>query len=345
MTTTVPVPRRGTTEQAGLPAPLLRVTDLHTEFPTEAGAIHAVNGVHLTVAEGEIVGLVGETGSGKSVTARSILGLLPSPGRVVRGRIEFRGQDLVAADERSRRAVRGSGMGLIPQNPWGALNPVKSLETQFRNVIRAHRRASRKECREIAAAMLDRVGIPDPGRVLDGYAHQLSGGMAQRTVIAMALVLNPRLLIADEPTTGLDVTVQRQVLDLVAEIVERDRRAMLLVTHDLGVVAQYCHRVQVMYGGRIVESGPVTEVLRHPSHPYTAALLRAVPQRGKALAALPGFVPDLLNPPVGCAFAERCPEVMPTCTTHRPEVRAADADRTLACHLEEGVRSDAAAAS
>jgi oligopeptide/dipeptide ABC transporter ATP-binding protein len=326
-------------------APLLDVRDLHTRFATKAGPVHAVNGVSFTVADGELVGLVGETGCGKSVTARSILDLVTPPGRIESGEVRFRGRDLRAVDARARDAVRGTGMGFIPQNPWGALNPVFSIDRQFRNVLRAHdRKKSRRECHEIALEMLRRVGIGAPEWVLKGHAHQLSGGMAQRVVIALSLALGPDLVIADEPTTGLDVTIQRQVLDLIVEALRAEHRAMLLVTHDLGVVAQYCDRVIVMYAGRVVESGRVDEVFASPAHPYTAALIGSVPRPGRELVSLRGSVPNLVAYPDGCVFAARCPRVHDPCASVVPETTRRGDDHDYACHLPGGVTEHAAAA-
>jgi peptide/nickel transport system ATP-binding protein len=325
---------------------LLEVRGLRTEFKTRAGIVHAVNGVSLEVAEGELVGLVGETGCGKSVTARSILSLVNPPGRIVAGEVHLGGQDLLKASHRELNSVRGSGIGFIPQNPWGALNPVLSIERQFRNIIRAHSgRTSRKECWDIGLDMLRRVGVQGAERVLKGYAHELSGGMAQRVVIALALVLSPKLVIADEPTTGLDVTIQRQILDLIMELLERDRRSMLLVTHDLGIVAQYCHRVIVMYAGKIVESGPVNEVMIAPAHPYTRALLGAIPRPGQQLTTLGGRLPDLVDYPAGCAFRARCAFAHDRCTEVEPDLRELPAETKLACHLPEGVSAHVAAAT
>jgi oligopeptide/dipeptide ABC transporter ATP-binding protein len=328
---------------AGGRATLLSVSDLRTEFKTRRGIVHAVNGVEFDIGEGELVGLVGETGCGKSVTARSIISLVTAPGRVVGGDVRFDGRDMRAARGRELRRIRGNGVAFIPQNPWGALNPVISIERQFRNVIRAHDgRVSRRECWVRANEMLERVGIQGPDRVLKGYAHELSGGMAQRVVIGLALVLNPRLVIADEPTTGLDVTIQRQILDLIMELLERDRRAMLLVTHDLGIVAQYCHRVIVMYAGKVVESGLVNEVMLQPAHPYTRALLGAIPRPGQELTTLRGRVPDLIDYPTGCPFRARCDFASEVCEQEEPMLRDLSSATRVACHLPEGVSAHVA---
>jgi oligopeptide/dipeptide ABC transporter ATP-binding protein len=334
-----------TTEQtaASTTGALLQVRGLRTEFKTRRGVVHAVNGVELEVGAGELVGLVGETGCGKSVTARSIISLVTPPGRIVAGEVRFDGRDMRAARARELRRIRGTGVGFIPQNPWGALNPVLSIERQFRNVLRAHSgRVSRKKCWDTAIEMLERVGIQGPERVLRGYAHELSGGMAQRVVIALALVLNPRLVIADEPTTGLDVTIQRQILDLITELLHRDQRAMLLVTHDLGIVAQYCNRVIVMYAGKVVESGTVDQVMTAPAHPYTRALLGAIPRPGHELTTLRGRVPDLIEYPAGCPFRARCDFAMDTCAQVEPVLRPVHSAVNLACHLPEGVSAHVA---
>ena len=322
--------------------PLLEVKNLHTRFTTHRGLVRAVNGISFEIREGELVGLVGETGCGKSVTARSVLGLIRPPGRIVEGEINFEGNNLRDLSRREFRNLRGTGISFVPQNPWGALNPILRIERQFRNVIRAHTNASKQECWDMSLAMLESVGIQGPERILKGYAHQLSGGMAQRVVMAIALVLNPRLVIADEPTTGLDVTIQRQILDMVMELLERDRRAMLLVTHDLGVVAQYCHRVIVMYAGKIVESGPVSEVFVSRSHPYTQALLAAIPRPGHDLVSLRGRVPSLVDYPTGCPFKDRCDHAFEPCEGTEPLLREQSVDRRFACHLEKGVTQSGA---
>jgi peptide/nickel transport system ATP-binding protein len=313
------------------PSPLLSVAELKVEFVTKLGTVKAVNGISFGVSEGEIVGLVGETGCGKSATARAMIGLLRRPGRVVHGTIEFDGAKVLSLPPKALRRIRGPGLGFVPQNPFGSLNGTLRIERQFRNVFRAHGDASRAEIRSASIKTLDDVGIPDPERILRGYAHELSGGMAQRVVIALALSLNPKLLIADEPTTGLDLTIQRQILDLLHQLVTVQGRSMLLVSHDLGVVAQYCSRVLVMYAGVIVESGPVREVLKTPAHPYTRALLAAVPRRGKSLRGLPGSVPDPIDYPVGCPFYDRCEfRADPRCATQAPPLRKIGPDHWVA---------------
>jgi oligopeptide/dipeptide ABC transporter ATP-binding protein len=336
-------------DPAGTPrtvTPLLEVRGLTTEFRTREGTVHAVNGVDFSVAPSRIVGVVGESGCGKSVTVRSLLGLVRPPGRVTRGEARFEGQDLLAMSGRERRRMRGSRIGFVAQNPFGALNPVLRIRRQFANVIGAHRDVGRDEARRMAHEMLDAVGIPDPAGVLDGHAHQLSGGMAQRVVLAMALVLDPRLVIADEPTTALDVTIQRQILDLLSEQVRDRDRAMLIVTHDLGVVAQYCEDVVVMYAGKVVETGPVEAVFAAPAHPYTSALLAAVPRRGEPLHGLGGRLPDLIDYPRGCPYRERCPLAFEPCAEQHPPLEPVeDLRRRAACHADpEEVMAGAAVA-
>jgi len=313
------------------------VRELETQFVTRRGTVRAVNGVSFQIATGELVGLVGETGSGKSATVRSIIGLVRKPGRVVGGEVRFLDEDLLTLPAGRLRKIRGSRISFIPQNPFAALHPVLKLDRQFENVIRAHKDVSRGECFDLAQQVLQRLAIPDPARVLGGYAHELSGGMAQRVVIGIALVLDPDLVIADEPTTGLDVTVQRQILDLIVELLADDRRAMLLVTHDLGVVAQYCHRVIVMYAGTVVESGPVDAVFRQPAHPYTRALLDAVPQPNKPLQILRGSIPSLIDYPRGCPFHDRCAFAFARCGEETPHLGRLNNSREYACHLPQGL--------
>jgi peptide/nickel transport system ATP-binding protein len=312
----------------------LHVRDIETRFRTTAGEVHAVNGVSFDVGDGELVGIVGESGSGKSVTINSILGLIRTSGTITSGTATFGGRDLIAMRSRYLRKIRGAEIGFIAQNPFGALNPVLRLSRQFENVVRAHRRLDRKEIRRQALAMLGHVGIHQPERVLDGYAHELSGGMAQRVVIALALMLDPTLVVADEPTTALDVTVQKQILDLISTLVRERERSMLIITHDLGVVANYCDRVVVMYCGRVMEDGPVREVFRRPYHPYALALLRSVPRAGQALQTLGGKLPKLNAQPVGCLFRDRCPYRMDVCDRVIPPLREVSPGRKVACHLD-----------
>ncbi len=332
---------RPTTQERGANATsaetLLDVRDLETKFFTPHGVVNAVNGVSFQVDRGELVGLVGETGCGKSVTVRAILGLVRPPGRITGGSCIFDGRDLPTLKRGELRSLRGSQIGFVPQNPWGALNPVLRIDRQMRNVLTAHSKTSHEECWEMSVAALKDVGIGGPERVLKGYAHQLSGGMAQRVVFSMALLLNPQLVIADEPTTGLDVTIQRQILELIHALLAREGRAMLLVTHDLGVVAQYCHRVVVMYAGRVVEVGPVVEVFSQPAHPYTKALLEAVPRPGESLRILRGDVPNLMQELTGCVFAPRCEFAHLVDSEQIPELRQLSPDRLVACHLPTGV--------
>ena len=317
---------------------LLSVKDLAVEFVGHKSTVHAVNGVNLRVNAGEIVGIVGESGCGKSTAVKGILGLLQAPGKVTGGTAELAGHgDLLAMKNKDLRKVRGASVGYVAQNPFGSLNPIYSIGEQFRNILRAHGQpSSKKVARERAHAMLTSVGIAGPDRVLDGYAHQLSGGMAQRVVIAMAMLLEPELIIADEPTTGLDVTVQRQILDLIRDRVIDSTRGILLVTHDLGVIAQYCHRVVVMYAGKVVEAGSVYTVFGDPAHPYTSALLGAIPRPGHELTRLRGSVPDLRVIPADCSFRPRCTRAFDECSVS-PQLREIGTDHLVACHLSERV--------
>lgn len=276
---------KGPTEPTETAPTVLEVAGLDVTIDTPEGSVHPVRGVDLDVHRGEIVGIVGESGCGKSTTVKGILNLLGPTSTVTAERVRLGGDtDLVAAKPRRMREVRGNRIGFVAQNPFGSLNPIYSIERQFRELHRAHgRKLRRAENRKVALDMLKSVGIVDPLRVLDGYAHQLSGGMAQRVVIALANALSPELLIADEPTTGLDATVQAQIMDLMARVVAEEQRAMLLVTHDLGVIAQYCHRVIVMYDGLVVERGDVIDVMVNPQHDYTTKLIGSVPKTGEKL--------------------------------------------------------------
>ena len=313
---------------------MLRVSDLSVEFVTKQGTVYAVNDVNFEVPKGSIVGIVGETGSGKSTLLRSIIRLVRSPGNIVKGSVFLDDRDLMSLSTKELRAVRGSRIGFIGQNPFGALNPVLSIETQFRNVIKAHGRTSRKAARETALEQLRAVGIAGPERVLDGYPHELSGGMVQRVVIALALILGADLLLADEPTTSLDVTVQRQILNLIRDLVLSDGSSMLLVTHDLGVVAQHCETVLVMYAGKIVETGPVNVVFSQPAHPYTVGLLQSVPDPQKQSAGIPGVPPRPLDYPQGCPFRFRCAFAFDRCQEEPPTLRSIAPFREVSCHLD-----------
>jgi oligopeptide/dipeptide ABC transporter ATP-binding protein len=311
---------------------LLALRDLTVHFDTDEGVVQAVDGAALRIAPGEVVGLVGESGSGKSVTALAILGLLRPPARVVSGRIEFDGRDLRGLSEEDLRAVRGSQISMVFQSPRTSLNPVLPVGHQIERLLARHGGADRGPARERAVAMLREVGIAEPERRAGQYAHQLSGGMCQRVMIAMALATSPRLLIADEPTTGLDVSIAAQILELLRELGRRTGAAILLITHDLGVVARLCDRVVVMHAGQTVEWAAVRGLFHAPAHPYTRALLRSIPRIDGAGAMEPiaGSVPSLLAPPPGCRFAPRCPLRQAECAAAIP-VRTIGADHAVAC--------------
>lgn len=303
---------------------VLRVQDLRTEFRTRRGVVRAVNGVSFDIHRGEIVGLVGESGSGKSVTALSILRLVPSPnGRIVSGKILFEGRDLLSLSPRELRRVRGAGISMILQDPLTSLNPVYSVGNQIGEAFRVHdlNRDSTETLLRRVVAMLRRVGIPSPEVRMHHYPHQLSGGMRQRVVAAIALASSPKLLIADEPTTALDVTIQAQFLDLLRTLREADGLSILFITHDLGIVAQLCDRVVVMYAGIVVETGPVRRIFKEPAHPYTDGLIRSVPtlRRGGArLFQIEGQPPDLTRLSSGCPFAPRCQRARDLCEEAAP---------------------------
>jgi len=301
--------------------------------------VRAVNSVSFEVAAGETLAIVGESGSGKSVTALSILRLIPEPGRIENGRILFEGRDLLALDEAGIRAVRGNRIAMIFQEPMSSLNPVLTIGRQVAEPLRLHRRLKRREALDQAVDLLRSVAIPDAEKRLGDYPHQFSGGMRQRAMIAMALACHPRLLIADEPTTALDVTVQAQILELLKERTRETDSALILITHDLGVVARYADRVAVMYGGRIVESGPAGALYADPRHPYTQGLLRSVPRlegdTGGRLASIEGQPPDLSALPVGCAFEPRCPNAHERCLEAPPPLVAHGAARAWACYRAE----------
>lgn len=309
---------------------LLEVRDLQTHFFTREGVVRAVDGVSFSVETGKTLGIVGESGCGKSVTALSIMGLIPQPpARIVNGTIVFDGRDLTKLSNRQLEDVRGRQIAMIFQDPMTSLNPTLTIGTQLTETIRRHLGLARDEARRRAVELLEEVHIPNARQRLDDYPHRFSGGMRQRVMIAIALSCNPRLLIADEPTTALDVTVQAGILDLLDELRAEHEMAMILITHDMGVIAEAADDVAVMYAGQIVEHAPVEEVFYRPEHPYTEALLGALPQledegvRERRLTAIPGRPPDLIDPPQACRFAPRCPHagLGDTCTTEPPELR------------------------
>lgn len=304
-------------------APLLDIDDLHVTFRQKGRRdVHAVDGVSLQVAAGETVGLVGESGCGKSVTSLAVMGLLPKRGVQVSGGVTFDGRDLLTLGDEEMRALRGRDIAMVFQDPMSSLNPVVPIGRQVTEVLHRHRGLSGEASRTEAAGLLARVGIPDPARRLRDYPHQLSGGMRQRALIAMALACQPRLLIADEPTTALDVTIQAQILELLKELVAGSGTALVMITHDLGVVAGLCDTVHVMYAGRVVESADRYELFAHPRHPYTGGLLASVPRldspRGMPLHPIPGSPRDTLPWTEGCAFAPRCGNVTEVCRTSPP---------------------------
>lgn len=316
---------------------LLSVRDLRVTFQRSGEKpFVAVDGVSFDVRPGETVGLVGESGCGKSVTSLAIMGLLPRRGVAVEGEVNFQGTNLLTQPAEKMRDRRGRDLGMIFQDPLSSLNPVISIGIQVTEVLERHRGLSRKAAMPIARDMLDKVGIPDPDRRLKDYPHQLSGGMRQRALIAMALACQPRLLIADEPTTALDVTIQAQILALLKELVQDTGTALVMITHDLGVVAGLCDRVNVLYGGKIVERGDRHPLFATPRHPYTAGLLASIPRldapRGERLTPIPGSVSDNLPWDHACAFAPRCPNALEVCREVRPELLDDDGDRALRCH-------------
>jgi peptide/nickel transport system ATP-binding protein len=321
-------------------APTLQVEDLHTHFLTKIGTARAVDGVSFTVDKGEIMGLVGESGSGKSVTGFSLINLVDPPGEVISGRILFKGEDLVQAPEERMQKLRGNNIAMIFQDPMMTLNPVLRIDTQMIETIKAHNpQVSKKEARQRSRDALGQVGIPSPDERLKSYPHQFSGGMRQRVAIAIALLNKPDLIIADEPTTALDVTIQGQILFEVQKLCRETGTALIWITHDLAVVAGLADKICVMYAGRIVEQGSLDEVLDRPVHPYTRGLLGSVPghnTRGHRLYQIPGMTPSLLNLPQGCAFQDRCPKADGACK-EQPEIEQPVPGRLVRCfhpHME-----------
>ena len=320
---------------------LLSVRDLQIHFASRSGVNRAVDGLSFSVEAGEALAIVGESGCGKSVTSMSILRLLPTPPGKIEGVVEFRGENLLRASERRMRSLRGGEIGMIFQEPMTSLNPVFTIGQQIGEAVRIHEGASRAQARARAIEMLTLVGIPSPERRVDDYPHQLSGGMRQRAMIAMALACNPALLIADEPTTALDVTIQAQILELMQDLRRKVGSAVMLITHDLGVVAEFAERVLVMYAGRKVEEASVKDLFRTPRHPYTTGLLGAVPRLGSSLAPgaaprlaeIPGRVPDLTQPQQGCVFADRCPLAQDVCRRIDPALELKASAHLAACHF------------
>ena len=316
---------------------LLEVSNLTTVFDTPRGPVAAVDDVSFEIEAGETLGLVGESGSGKSVTALSIIRLVQPPGRVAGGRIVFNGQDLLTLDEKAMRSVRGAGIALIFQEPMTALNPVFRVGDQIAETLLVHGRANRREAKAKAIELLRAVRIPDPASRVNDYPHQLSGGMRQRVLIAISLACQPSLVIADEPTTALDVTIQAEILDLLREMKRAMNLSLLLITHDLGVIAETADRVAVMYAGRIVEMAPVRAIFRNPAHPYTRGLLASMPggSPGQRLRAIDGSVPLLGSLPPGCSFNPRCPDRFEPCTAAPPPDYPAGPEQTAKCYLHD----------
>jgi oligopeptide/dipeptide ABC transporter ATP-binding protein len=325
---------------------LLQVEDLHTQFFTSRGVVHAVDGVTFHIDQGETLGVVGESGCGKTMTALSILRLLPDPGRITSGRILFRGQDVTKMDADAIREFRGNDVSMIFQDPMTSLNPVTKVGPQIQEAMTAHNRFTPEQAKTRVVELLRRVRVPAAERRVDDYPHQFSGGMRQRAMIAMGLANEPALLIADEPTTALDVTVQAQIISLMKQLNRELGTAMMLITHNMALVASLCQRVIVMYAGRIVEEGPVEQIFQSPQHPYTWSLLRSVPRVDEArkdrLVSIRGLPPDLVNPPPGCKFHPRCPFVIDHCKTEEPALAEVAANQVARCWvLMRNVSSEA----
>jgi oligopeptide/dipeptide ABC transporter ATP-binding protein len=318
-----------------LSEPLLQVRDLYTQFFTDDGVVQAVNGLNFDLYEGESLGIVGESGSGKSMTALSIMGLVPEPGRVTRGEIRFRGTDLLRVRAEDMRDIRGRDIAMIFQDPLSSLNPVLKNGFQIEEAVLAHRQLPRSQTRARAVELLKKVRVPAPATRARDYPHQLSGGMRQRTMIAMGLANDPAMLIADEPTTALDVTVQAQILELLRDLNRELNTAIIMITHNMGVVAGLCDRVLVMYAGQIVEEGPVEQIFERPQHPYTWALLRSMPRvdalRHERLRSIEGLPPDMISPPQGCRFHPRCPFRVDRCFRESPPLEEVAERQRAAC--------------
>jgi oligopeptide transport system ATP-binding protein len=322
-----------------LPGPLLEVHDLKTQFSTPEGVVKAVDGVSFELNAGETLGIVGESGSGKSVTALSVMRLIPPPGRIVGGRVIYDGKDLTKLSETEMQAIRGESIAMIFQDPMTSLNPVFKVGWQVGEPLMLHRAESKAKAFASAVAVLAKVGIPSPGDRARDYPHHFSGGMRQRAMIAMGLTTTPKVLIADEPTTALDVTIQAQILELLRNVNREFGTATILITHNLGVVAGMCERVMVMYAGRVVESGPTEDVFAHPKHPYTWSLLRSIPrldaERHEALRPIEGLPPDLIDLPSGCAFHPRCTFAIDRCKRDTPALNRVGDTQLAACWVTQ----------
>ncbi len=325
---------------------LLEVRNLRTRFDTYRGPLVAVDGVSLSIAPGEALALVGESGCGKSVTALSLMRLVRRPGRIVDGEVLLNGEDLLRKSEAEMRSIRGRRMAMVFQDPLSTLNPAFRIEAQIAESLRVHGVARGSAARERCVELLEAMGIPAPRERLRAYPHELSGGMRQRVMIAIAMSCSPELLIADEPTTALDVTLQVQIMDLLTSLKRDEGLSVMLITHDLGLVSQFCDRVAVMYAGHIVEQASVSRLLARPLHPYTRGLLRCIPRLGRPdipIVPIPGSVPDLLDPPAGCRFAPRCPEAAPRCSeVVPPACHLEGGEHMVRCHLYAGAGEEAA---
>lgn len=329
---------------------ILKIENLKTYFDTWAGIVKAVDGVSLEVREGETLGLVGESGSGKSVTALSILRIVPRPGKIIEGKISYKGENLLAKSEKELQKIRGKEIGYIFQDPATSLNPVINIADQLVEVIRRHQNVTKKEALEKAIELFRLVEIPDPEIKIWNYPHQLSGGMKQRMAVARALSCQPSLLLADEPTTNLDVTIQAQILQLMKSLKQKLGMSMILITHDMGVVAGVADRITVLYAGRVCETAETKTIFYNPKHPYTIALLTAVPSlalKRDKLAVIPGTIPNLIEPPSGCRFHPRCEYAKPICSEKIPQLEKIESDHFVACHraLEIDMKSPLGAGS
>ena len=313
---------------------LLQVSNLRTYFYTEAGVVKAVDDISLTVEEGKTIGLVGESGSGKSVTAQSVLRIVPRPGRVVGGTIKFNGEELLQKSEAEMRKMRGAKMAIVFQDPTTSLNPLYTVEKQLTDILLLHKHLTKNQASAAALKLLEKVGIPEPSSRLKAYPHELSGGMKQRIAIARALSCEPKLLFADEPTTNLDVTIQAQVLELLKQLQKEFGMTMVMITHDMGIVADMTERVTVLYAGKVMEDADTITLFTEPKHPYTEALLKAVPSvaQTRALEVIPGNIPNLIDPPTGCVFHPRCKYAKEICMKQDPQWEKVSDNHYVACH-------------